>query len=113
MCLVHMFSTVGMVLWEGGNLGKRNCEKMAKGSLEVYKDCTTKVVHPTPNTKIHTVIVCQGALSYRNNGFLLGTGRSRILALLEFKGPGPCGSSLHSSIAAKLQVNRIYLENNF
>ena len=49
-------------------MGKRNCEKMAKGSLEVYKDCISKVVHLTPNAKIHAVIECQGALNSRNNG---------------------------------------------
>ena len=34
-----------MDLWEGGNLGKRSCEKMAKCLLRMHKDVSELVLH--------------------------------------------------------------------
>ena len=47
---MHVFSIVGVVFCEGRNKD----ENMAKSLLEVYKDCVSKVLHPSLNTVIHS-----------------------------------------------------------
>ena len=43
---------------------------MAKGSLGVYKDCVSKVLHPSLNAVIHSVLVGQGCIQLPNQRML-------------------------------------------
>ena len=53
ICFMYVFSIVGVMFCEGRNKD----ENMAKSLLEVYKDSVSKVLHPSPNTVIHSVLV--------------------------------------------------------
>ena len=64
---MHVFSMVGVVFCEGRNIN----ENMAKSLLEVYKDCVSKVLHPSLNTVIHSGGP-KGASSYQTISPLLG-----------------------------------------
>ena len=50
---MYVFSMVGVIFCEGTNKD----ENMAESLLEVYKDCVSKVLHPSLNTVIHSVLV--------------------------------------------------------
>ena len=58
-CFSTTWYGTGVVLYEGGSLGKQICGKMARHSPAVYEDCLSKVI-----IKIHIVSMGQGFIDH-------------------------------------------------
>ena len=51
---MYVFSIIGIMFCEGGNTAMRIWQRVC---LKCYKDCVSKVLHPSLNAVIHSVLV--------------------------------------------------------